>query len=276
MKMRKLAVGAVGAGLLLAGFAGEAFAGVVYSNIPTTLAGNYPSQPYQAQQTSEFGDRITLGGADRGLNSITLTLSSWADAAYYGYGSATSFNQDLTLNVYDAGSGLNHGALLGTVTQNFAILFRPTVWNNPTTGAPYGGIAQNVTFDFSSLNLMLPNSIVVGLAFNTQSYGVSPTGVEGPYNSLNFALNTASGGGITVGSNNDLDDVMWNTLTAGWYADGGAGGVGTFRQDTAWTGYAPMIEVNTVPLPSAAYMGVGMLGLLALGRRFRTKRQIQS
>ena len=266
MISKNSAVGVV-AGLLLAGLAGQAFAGTVYSNIPAVLDHNYPSLGYQATQTDEFGDRINLAGTDRGLTSITVTLSSWARSEDYGF--ATSFSHDLTLNVYDAGSGLLPGALLGTITQNFSILYRPVGWDR-------NGIAQNVTFDFTSLGLVLPNSIVVGLAYNTQTYGANPIGSDGPYNSLNFAVNDAVGGGITVGSNDDLDDVMWDTATAGWYADGGAGGVGIFRRDTNWTGYAPMIQVETVavPLPTSALMGFGLLGLAAFIRRRKAQIEV--
>lgn len=264
--IRNLAAGVVGTAVVVAGLAGSAFAGTVYSNIPAVLDHNYASLGYQATQTDEFGDRIDLAGTDRGLQSVTVTLSSWARSE--DYGGATSFDHDLTLNVYAAGSGLLPGALLGTVTQTFSILYRPTGWDK-------NGIAQNVTFDFSGLGLVLPDSIVIGLAYDTQTYGAHPIGVAGPYNSLNFAVNDAVGGGITVGSNDDLDDVMWDTATAAWYADGGAGGVGIFRRDTVWTGYTPMIQVDTVavPLPTSALMGFGLLGALALVRRRRAAPQ---
>ena len=237
--------------------AAAAQAAPIYSNIPGTLAGNYASLGYQATSTSEFGDRINFGGSDRLLQSATVTMSSWARSE--DFGNAVSFTHPLTLNVYDAGSGATPGALLGTVTQTFTIPYRPTGWG-------FNGIAFNATFDFSSLNLTLPESIVYGLAYNTQSYGSAPIGADGPYNSLNFALNDAVGGGITVGSNDNLDDTIWNTSFAGFYTDGGAGGVGIFRADTNWTPYVPMIEFNAIPTPGAlALLGLG--GLAAARRR---------
>ncbi len=229
----------------------------IYSNIPATLAGNYPSQPFQAQQTFEFGDRINFGGSDRYLQSATVTMSSWARSE--DYGNQATFTHPLTLSIYAAGSGNLPGALLGSVTQTMTIQFRPTGWG-------FNGIATNVTFDLSGLALTAPNSIVWGISYNTQTYGANPMGVDGPWNSLNVAVNTAAGGGITAGSNDDLDDVMWNTVTAGWYTDGGAGGVGIFRQDTGWAGYTPMIEFNAVPTPAAASL-LGIGGLLASRRR---------
>ena len=38
----------------------------------------------------------------------------------------------------------------------------------------YNGFAFNITFDMSSLNLTLPNDIIVGVAYNTQTYGARP------------------------------------------------------------------------------------------------------
>jgi hypothetical protein len=231
----------------------------IYSNIPAPLAGNYTSLGYQATSTSEFGDRINFAGTDRYLLSATVTVSSWARSE--DFGGAATFTHPMTLNIYGAGSGATPGALLGTVTQTMTIPFRPT-------GYAFNGIAANLTFDLSGLGLTAPDSIVFGLAYNTQTYGASPVGVAGPWNSLNFGLNTAAGGGITVGSNDNLDDTMWNTSFAGFYTDGGAGGVGTFRADTGWSGFAPMIEFTAVPVPgAAAALGIG--GLAALRRRRR-------
>ena len=228
-----------------------------YSNIPAVLNPNYPSLGYQATSTSEFGDRITFGGTERSLSTVKLTMSSWARSE--DFGNAVSYTHDLTLNIYDAGSGNTPGALLATKTSNFNILYRPTGYTN-------SGIAFNVVFDMSSLNVTLPNSVVYGLAFNTANYGANPLGGSGPYNSLNFGLNGAVGGGITAGSNNDLDDAFWNTSHAPFYTDGGVGGVGIFRRDTAWTPYVPMAEFSLVPTPgSLALLGLG--GLAATRRR---------
>lgn len=216
--------------------AGGAMADPIYDNIPAPLAGNYPSIGYQARSTAEFGDRITFAGTNRNLTSVTVTMSSWAKSE--DYGNAVSFTHPLTMNIYAEGVGNLPGALLGSVTQTFTIPYRPTGWG-------FNGIAANVTFDFTALNLTLPDSVVYGLAYNTQSYGATPIGVPGPYNSLNFAVNSAPMGGITVGSNVDLDDVFQNSTWTGAYTDGGAGGLGVFRQDTDWTPYVPMARFNT-------------------------------
>lgn len=246
----------------VAAFSMSARADTIYSNIPSTLDANYSSLGYEATSTSEFGDRVTFAGVARHLDSATFTLSSWARSE--DFGGATSYQDALTLNLYAAGTGSTPGALLGSVTQTFDILYRPT-------GYSANGIAFNVTFDLSSLDLNAPDSIVYGLAFNTQNYGANPTGTDGPYDSLNFALNEAAGGGVTVGTNNNLDDTFWNTSYAGFYTDGGASGVGTFREDTGWTGYTPMAQFDAsvaVPLPTAASMS----GALVMGTLLRRRR----
>ena len=251
----------------------SAFATPVYDSIDPVPAPSYPSQPFQAQQTYEFGDRVTLGGTERDLTTVSVTMVNWAryedyniGGQYYGSGqwAGTGFNHNLTLAIYDAGTGLNHGGLLGSVTQSTFIAYRPTGW-------AFNGYAQNVTFDFSSLNITLPNSIVWGISFDTQSYGTNPIGVDGPYNSLNVGCNTAPGGGITAGST-DLDRVFWNTITPGWYTDGGAGGSGIFREDWGWTGYNPMAQINAVPEPAT----IAALGLGAVAALRRRRKAAQS
>ncbi|MFT3686723.1 MAG: hypothetical protein QM783_17685 [Phycisphaerales bacterium] len=259
--MNRLLVSAVVPALVSAAALGQS---TIYSNIPSTLAGNYPSQAFQATATSEFGDRINFGGTDRLLQSATITMSSWALSP----DGSTTFDHALTLNIYAAGTGGTPGALLGTVTQVQTILYRPANWPNPN-GGQYGGIACNVTFDLSGLNLTAPDSIVWGLAFNTQTYGANPIGADGPWNSLNVALNTAAGGGITVGSNDNLNDAFVSSTWSGNYFDGGAGGLGSFRQDDGWwDGYTPMISFSAVPTPGAAALA-GLGGIAALRRRRR-------
>jgi hypothetical protein len=107
-----------------------------------------------------------------------------------------------------------------------------TAWR-AADGACYNGIAFNAVFDLSALNVTLPNDLIVGVAYNTQSYGAAPMGVGGPYNSLNVGIPTNQA--VTVGSDANTDAVFWNTSHAPFYTDGGASGVGTFRQDTNWT-----------------------------------------
>lgn len=256
-----------------------ASAEVIYNSTPSTLNPNYTSQPFQAQQISEFGDRVSFAGSARQLSSASITLSCWAryqdynvGGQYYGTGAfaGDGFTHSLTLNIYESGSGSLPGAIIASVTQDKFIQYRPTVW------ASANGIAQNVTFDLSGLGITVPESIVWGLAFNTQSYGAQPIGTAGPYNLLNVCYNQSSAwtppnGGVTVGST-DTSTLFKNSASLSFY-NNPIGGAGTFRMDTTGTSLngtplgAPMASFSAVPAPGALAL-LGVAGL-AGGRRRR-------
>ncbi|MBL9141082.1 MAG: hypothetical protein JNK53_04385 [Phycisphaerae bacterium] len=247
----------------------------IYNCIPGTLAGSYPSLAYQATQSAQIGDRVTFGGTNRQLSTATFTMVTWASLSgtsnggpnqpgFANFAGNTSDNSgymhSFTLNIFEAGTGYQHGALLGSLTVDQFIPYRPEGWS-------FNGYAFNMTFDLTSLGINAPDSIVYGLATNTQSWGANPTGDgNAPYNALNFGLNTAAGGGVTAGST-DLDSFFWQTATAGWYTDGGANGVNTFRLDDNWTGYNPMARFEAVPAPGA----LALLGLAGLTRSRRRR-----
>lgn len=250
---------------------------MVYNAVPATLAPSYPSQPFQAQQTNEFGDFVHLAGINRALNSVTMTMVTWApeaeggNVAYCsanpGLCSATGWNHPFTLNIYGAPTGSPNvrdvGPLLATVTQSKFVPWRPAEdpVNCPTKDSPgyafkwqsvpgpadtncSNGFAYNVTFDMSSLGTVLPNDVIVGIVYNTQTYGPSPLGVGGPFNSLNVGV--PSGNAASVGMDDNSDNVFWDTETAGLYTDLGASGFNEFREDSNWTPY------GTVPIKITA------------------------
>ncbi len=214
----------------------------VYNAVPNTLAPSYASLGFQATQTAEFGDYVHLAGTNRVLNTVTVTMVTWAPNSDYPLMGPGPWSHNFTLSIYNvvAGSPLNtKGSLIATATQSKSVPWRPAA--DPTCpggtayragdGACYNGYAFNLSFDMSSLNAVLPNDIIIGIAYNTQTWGAAPMGVAGPYNSLNVA---APGVPAATGSDANADRVFWNTSTAGWYTDGGAGGVGIFREDTVW------------------------------------------
>jgi MYXO-CTERM domain-containing protein len=269
-----------------------AFAEVIFNSIPDTLSANYTSQAYQAQQVSEFGDRISFGGSARQLSSATVTMSMWAryeewnlGGVNYGTGAyaGAGYTQRFTFNIYNAGTGSTPGSLIGSVTQDKYIQYRPTTWNLPS-GSPASGIAQNITFDLSGLvlagGITLPESIVWGLAFNTETYGASPTGVTGPYNQLNVCYNQSSAwapanGGVTVGSTDLLTKFM-NAATnvhgqyGTYYSPTTVGKFSMAETGTTPSGKAlgaPMVSFSAVPAPGALAL-LGVAGLVG-GRRRR-------
>jgi len=243
----------------------------IYESNLSPLPGNVSSQGFQCCQTSEFGDQIQFAGTARNLQSATVTMSNWAihsTLANQSFGDAVGWDQQLTLNIYAVGAndGLGNptkGAPLGTRTQTFHIPWRPEPdpTNCPTKTSPgyeykfqaapgpadsscFNGLANQVTFDLSALHLTAPSQVVWGVAYNTQSYGLAPTGQDGPYNSLNVG---AQGSGATVGTDVDVASAWIQTAFNPFMCDNGAGGTNVFRPDVCapgsdWTGLTPEIS----------------------------------
>jgi len=254
-----------------AAFSGLGQGQVIYDSIRNPGPGNYPSQAFQAQQASEVGDRLQFAaGTGRKLLSVTQTMSSWAcQSGNWFAGNCFSnpgatFSHPITLNIYNVGPGNSVGSLIQSVTQSFNIPYRPSAsaacgdgrWFNAADSTCYNGYAANITFNVGSVTV--PDSVIYGIAYNTSGYGASPIGYstacavapEGcPYDSLNVAL----GGVAAVGVNPAPNDAYFNTITGGWYCDGGTGGIGTFRLDAGcWTGFKSVVRFSASNTPSNA------------------------
>jgi hypothetical protein len=230
----------------------------VFDSIPDPLPPALPSQPFQAQQTLEFGDLIGLDTNLRHAATATVVMVTWADHASYPnidpLDADGGWSHPITLNFYNVNATGGVGAKFASIPQTFVIPWRPaadptcavpTQWRSPSNNLCYNGYAFKITFD---LNLNLPGEFIYGIEFNTQTYGTPPMNASGPYNSLNVGLASAV---PSVGFDVDPDAVFWNTLTAGWYTDKGVGGVGTFRQDTGWTGYVIPVQIVAYEVPSS-------------------------
>ncbi len=232
---------------------------VIFDNTLSPLPGNVVSLGYQATQTSEFGNQISFAGSSRNLTNVQIIMSDWANQADYpGVGDATGYDHPITFNFYNPGSGTSVGSLIASRTETVHV-----PWH---TVNGFNGVAFPVNFDFTGVTV--PNTVIFGVAYNTQTWGASPIGAAGPYNSLNFGLADVA---PTVGTDVNPDDAYWNTMTASNYTDGGAAGVGVFRQDTNWTPYSGMIQVNAVPEPaSVALIALGSLAVSCGWRRARS------
>jgi hypothetical protein len=246
------------------------FGGTVYNAIPAPQPYNLPSLGYQATQTAELGDLIQFEGGAASLTGATFLMSDWALASTYE-SSESGYDFPITLNLYsvdDSSGTAQPGAIIASFTETFLIPWRPeadptcpggTAWR-AADGNCYNGYAFPITFDLGGVNV--PSEIIFGIAFNTTTWGYSPTGESGPYDSLNVGLNDASD--PTAGSRPLPDTLYWNTMSAGYYADGGAGGVGVFRQDSNWSPYKVAAAFNAdAPAPEP-----GSLTLLAGGLVF--------
>jgi hypothetical protein len=183
------------------------------------------------------------------------------------------FQVPITLNIYNPASlqgdnTVRPGTLITTATKTFNLSYRPSAnfrhcntnnnkageWWDSALSSCFNGMAQNITFNFSSLHLTVPDSIVVGIAYNSTHYGYNPIGEsaacfstpEGcPYDSLNIGLDPT----VLVGSETwGAGTVFQNAAYQSDYCDT-TPAVGVFNldspTDSCWGGYVPAIEVTT-------------------------------
>lgn len=193
----------------------------------------------------------------------------------------SSYEHPLTLNLYqvdNSGADPAVGALIASKTITATIYFRPS-WDSvnctaaggtPDTDVPFGGrwydtvtstcvhgYNQTVIFDFSGDDITLPDEVIWGIAYNTNTYGAAPIGAPGPYESLNVA---AAPFGPVVGTDVETDTTFLDSTWSGNYCDNGSGGTGTFRRDAGcWTGYTPVsrftVETDTCDGFEALWLG---------------------
>jgi hypothetical protein len=242
---------------------------VIFDNHPASLPGNLPSFGFESNSISEWGAGVTFAGAARKLSTATVTMSSWACETGSGLTCNTTpgdtFNVPITFNVYNVGASNAVGSVIASVTQTFAIPYRPSA--NPVCATPtqwsdgtncFNGKAVNITFTFSGQTL--PATAIFGVAFNTTDHGYIPTGVAGAaYDSLNVATYPGTGTGtpaVAAAVGTWLPDGLSGYLAdtyAGFYMDNGVGGLGTFRLDTPpaanttsngpYGGYEPAVQI---------------------------------
>jgi hypothetical protein len=223
-----------------------------YNALPDPLPVSLPAQNFEAAFAAEFGNQVELTGTDRILVSVTVGMVTWAYwSKYNATGTPTpSWSHPITLNVYAANADDSPGSLLGSVTQTFDIPWRAepdavncpggTRWYSTADTLCHNGVAFSASFDFSAQGLTLPDRVVFGVAFNTQSAGLNPLGAVGPYNDLAVGVATT-----TVGVNPVAPQSYLNSSAGSAYADGGAGGTGTFRLDAGSDNPNIAIEFNT-------------------------------
>jgi hypothetical protein len=259
---------------LVAITAGAASATVVYNNIPKPLPAGMNSWPFQAEQTSAFGGAVRFEGAALEHPTVTVGMSSWAcQQGTWQTGCVTTpgatFPEEVTLSIYEVGLG-GEAKLpaLTSVTLPFQMPYRPSANARKCTGANaglwYHKATANVPFTcfnekafeitFPNVEVKLPQEAIIGIAYDTSSYGPSPKGAQAcdsetagcPYDSLNAAVRgpweldrTPS-----VGQDPLPGDVYLDSALAANYCEN-AGGVGTFAiSKNCWTEEQPAIEVK--------------------------------
>jgi hypothetical protein len=257
----------------------------VYDATSSPLPGNLPSYGGEAYAFNELGDRVQLGSGARSLTTAVVTLSSWAcESGSWTTNNCTTtpgdtFSEPITFNIYNSGPGGTLGSLIASKTQTFAIPYRPTStpaqcggdasrWYDSTTAACYHGLATNVTFDFSSMNVHLPNQVIYGIAYNTSHFGYSPYG-QGPtcfstaagcgYDSLNVAVDSDAAGnplGPSVGTDVDPNVDYGADPNGAWdgvYCSGQTPPGNPAFDKICWpqaddgTNTTPAVQLNTAP-----------------------------
>ena len=243
-------------------------AGVIFDSVPSPLPGNVVSWGFEATSTSEFGDYATFDdtNTNRLLQNVDVLMSSWGcqdgtwNAGTCSTTTEPSFSHPIAFTIYENDNG-DIGSTIATVTNTFSIPYRPSAdpdcsggrWQASDGSPCFNGLATKITFDFSSENVTLPDSVIYGVAYSTTHYGTSPLG-EGAtcytasggcgYDALNVGSNSTE---PLIGMDDDRDGAFLNATSGGVYCDSGTGGTGTFRLDTGpgcWTGQNPHVQFN--------------------------------
>lgn len=202
---------------------------VVFGNIPspgqTGYDTSYYSHGFEAQGTAELGNVVGLAGTARKLDTVTITMVTYAKASEWSSMYANNnagWYHSIMLTVYKADAS----EILATQTISALI-----PWSQPALGQT--GMAFNVGFDFSSENITLPNSVLVSVAYNTQHNGFNPLGTVGPYNKLNYGTFDDS---PIVGTDVDPTQVM-RVTTANPDSI-------LFETSGGWVDRAPMMKIT--------------------------------
>ncbi len=203
--------------------------------------------PFNAAQSNEFGDYITLGTGARLLNSVSVPLTAYNDT---GTGNGIpGYNLNITLRIYGVNtSGVNPapGSVLFSVSQVIAV---PSTGPGANVRVPF-----TATFDAISLNITLPNSFIWSIGFDP---------AVGTSLNLVFSEGSAGVGGYLDGQANYLQSNDTATY----------GPVTTFGRSTAYFDAGFTVHAagtfSTIPEPStvAALATLGSAALLLRRRR---------
>jgi hypothetical protein len=273
-----------------------------YNSTVSPLPGSMVSHSFEATGTNELGNQIALASTSAPLSNVVVTMESWGCENWAAMIATPStlcastpgdtFPATITFNIFKVGANNALGSLIATDTPApFNIPFRPSAnpanctggawYNNAATAAAYGvtadnachnGLANNITFDFSSQGIVLPSKVIYGIAYST---GSNPNGgngaATGPIGSLNVALSTEPtqptvGSDPLTGTGSDYINIT-NANGGGYYpnyCDNGVGGENTgFRYDPAPCSGADAINhgaTTTWYIPAVQFnVGIGDL-----------------
>ena len=271
---------------LIAVAAGMLHAQTIYTSIPVPVPIQVQAIGPEGYGFAELGDGLIFTvGTGRLLDTVKVILSTQAcqsGTVQSGCVSTPgfSFNQSITVNIYPVlpGSPPQPGALLATKTVSRQIPYRPTSTPlqcvDPTQfmasdGKCYSSISAEADIDFiSTMHVVLPDRVIVGISYNTTHYGPSPfrTGTtcyitpEGcPYDKLYIA----TAGDPLVGSSLDPNGIYVNWASSASSCTNPPAATGALLHDTGacnpsvppnnppnWQGQHPLIGVNVATPPT--------------------------
>jgi hypothetical protein len=246
----------------------QAVGQTIYNNMLNPLPGNWDNYGFEASGTSEFGDRVMFAPATgRSLTTVVLTVSNYGCQSGHWFSGdcvttpGATFSHPIKLNIYQVGPGNQPGVLIGSVTQTFALPFRPSAdllncpggqWFDASSSTCFNGQASNITFNLSGLTV--PNQVIFGIAFNTTHYGYTPIGQGAPcfsgpggcgYDALNVGIADPSVYN-NVGSNPAPADAYQYTI----FGSCSSGAVIPFGLDAGcWANFKPAIKFNAANPP---------------------------
>ena len=251
----------------------------IYDSTVEPNPGNLASESFEATATAQFGNQINFGGAARVLENVVVQMSSWGcvDGNWSTYSTApfvtppgSTLNVPITLNIYNVGPPTSFGpssigSLVATTTQTFAIPYRPSAdtnyatdclpeatansepvsnfagtWFDAQLNKCFNGFLTPITFTFG--HVVVPNSVIYGVAYNTSDWGAQPqrpapcnssSGGCG-YDSLNVALSqepTAPNPGTDAYPGTVYQNIVNQAYATNVDCDGGAAGLNVFRID---------------------------------------------
>jgi len=256
----------------------------VYDSTISPVPASLVSQSFEATGTSQLGNQINLTGASETLNNVVVTMESWTCGNYLALLALTSttctttpgttFNEPITLNIYNVGAANAVGSLITSDTQTFAIPFRPTASLSCPTGDNFGeylgydghchnGMATNIVFSgFSSV--VLPQNVIYGISYSTGAQVNGQNGGGNPAASLNVGLTTeptqpSVGSDPLTGTGSDYIGIT--TANGGGYAAhnycdnagvpsafrydaGPCTGTGALNYPPSSTNYVPAVQFN--------------------------------
>jgi hypothetical protein len=239
-----------------------------YSSVPAPLPGNVTSVGFESVAASEVGGQVQFAGTARKSPKVKVVMSSWAcqrNTYQSGLCSTTpgaTFSVPLTVTAYKVGANDEPAARIASVTQNFAMPYRPSAnntkcingdagkWYKSADSKCYNGKAFTRTVSLGSATL--PDKVIIGIAYNTTHYGYSPIGESAGCYSTSAgcgydALNVGLSGSVSTGTQPLPDDAYLNSSQADMYCDGGTSGTGSFRLDKCcWTDSQPALAVTAV------------------------------